>query len=80
MEVFMGKVWFRVGMESKISKSEILLLSKKDKTRKEKTRAQKLMRKIIKRATLSGETYILGQEESDLQGYDNPPNEIVFYF
>ena len=38
------------------------------------------MRKIIKRATLSGETYILGQEESDLQGYDNPPNEIVFYF
>ena len=40
------------------------------------------MQNIISRAKLSGETYILGNNNTDINqfGYDNPDEEINFSF
>ena len=38
------------------------------------------MKRIIDRAELSGETYIVGQCDGDLYNYDNPEEEVNFLF
>lgn len=76
----MSRIWFRVGMECLVTEKEMSILTGPKKTSKEKKVAKKTMKRIIKRAVLSGETYVLGKIDSGIQGYDNPENEVVFYF
>lgn len=70
----LNTIWFRVGMEAQISDEEMLILTK-DTDRK---KANQLMKEIITKSILSGETYILSNY--DLDGYDNPDKEVDFYF
>ena len=66
----MPRIWFRVGMEAEISENELVSLMEE--------KSEELMMEIIKRAELSGETYIpeyIGRED-----YDNPDSEINFMF
>ena len=46
----------------------------------DREKATQLMKRIIGRAILNGETYILGKDCSELDGYDNPAREIIFDF
>lgn len=65
------KIWFRVGMEAKVTIEELKKLKNGD---------EDLMRRIINRANLSGETYILGKNNGGVDDYDNPDEEINFLF
>lgn len=67
----MPRIWFRVGMEAEISEEELNALKTE--------RSEELMEKIIKRAELSGETYI-PKELHGCTDYDNPAEEINFLF
>lgn len=71
----MAKIWFRVGMEAEISEEELDALQTKSYEE-----AKKLMREIINKSELSGETYILGQNNGDVYDYDNPYEDISFSF
>lgn len=71
----MAKIWFRVGMEAEISEEELDALQTKSYEE-----AKKLMREIINKSELSGETYILGQNNGDVYDYDNPDEDISFSF
>ena len=70
-ETNMVKIWFRVGMEAKITKEELDALKVGN--------SEELMMEIIKRAELSGETYIPEKFDS-CEDYDNPDKEIDFLF
>ena len=65
------KIWFRVGMEADITVEELKKLKDGD---------EGLMKKVINRADLSGETYILGKNNGGADDYDNPDDEISFLF
>ena len=67
----MPRIWFRVGMEAEISEEELNALKAE--------RSEELMEKIIKRAELSGETYI-PEKWNGCETYDNPEKEIDFLF
>ena len=67
----MARIWFRVGMETDISEDELRDLIK--------NKPEELMAEIIKRAELSGETYI-PEKYNGCEEYDNPDEEIVFIF
>lgn len=69
------KIWFRVGMEAEISEEEMKILSGNDNIA-----APNMMKKIIERAELSGETYIVGQKYGCVENYNNPEEEINFVF
>lgn len=71
----MAKIWFRVGMEAEISEEELDALQTKSHEE-----AKKLMREIINKSELSGETYILGKNNGDVYDYDNPDEDISFSF
>lgn len=68
----MKKIWFRAGYEVEVTEEELKEL--------QETKSEELMEKIIKRATLSGETYILGKNNGGCDDYDNPDEEINFLF
>ena len=70
----MAKIWFRVGMEAEVTDEELEILQFS------KFSSGILMQKIIERAELSGETYILGKANGGVDDYDNPENEISFLF
>lgn len=65
------KIWFRVGMEAEISEKEAEILFAGDEV------AHKLMRDIISRANISGETYIPAGDDIALT--NNPENDVDFY-
>lgn len=67
----MAKIWFRVGMEADVSEEELISLTK--------SKSEELMLEIIKRAELSGETYI-PEKYNGCENYDNPDREINFQF
>lgn len=67
----MARIWFRVGMEADISEEELISLMK--------GKSENLMIEIIKRAELSGETYI-PEKYNGCEDYDNPDSEINFLF
>lgn len=71
----MAKIWFRVGMEAEVSEEEMNTLLNSSRTE-----AHSTMENIIKRAELSGETYILGKDCGAVDKYDNPKNDIDFLF
>lgn len=69
------KIWFRAGMEADITPEELKVLQEQN------GRAHQLMKKIIKRSELSGETYIVGKNNAlDMGNYDNPDEDIDFEF
>lgn len=79
----MAKIWFRAGMEADISDEEmkeLLIFSGQATGERNGEKAHEIMRKIIERAELSGETYIVGKECGGVENYDNPPQEINFLF
>lgn len=63
------KIWFRVGMEADITQEELERLRSGD---------EKLMKQVISRGELSGETYIVGKDNGGVDEYDNPNKEISF--
>lgn len=65
----MKKIWFRVGMEVEISDDELMDLQY----------SEELMKELISRAKLSGETYI-PEKYNGCEEYDNPDSEINFLF
>ncbi len=69
------KIWFRAGMEADITPEELEVLQEQN------GRARQLMKEIIKRSELSGETYIVGKNNAlDMGDYDNPDEDIDFEF
>jgi hypothetical protein len=78
------KIWFRVGMEADITPEEmdvLLIYSGQKYGEREPRKAHYIMKKIIERAELSGETYILGKDNGGaLDDYDNPDEEIDFLY
>lgn len=70
----MAKIWFRVGMEAEITDEELNVLMNTSFA------SGILMQKIIERAELSGETYIIGKNNGGVDDYDNPDEEISFLF
>ena len=70
------RIWFRVGMEADVTEEELNMLQDGSCCD-----SHELMKDVIQRADLSGETYILGKENGfDIEGYDNPEKEIDFLF
>lgn len=79
----MAKIWFRVGMELDITEEEmkeLLIYSGQSEGERDCRKAHAIMGDIIKRAELSGETYILGKDCGGVDGYDNPEKEVNFLF
>lgn len=78
------KIWFRVGMEADVTQEEmdvILAYSGQIDGERDVEKAHYIMEKIIERAELSGETYILGKNNGGaLDDYDNPDEEIDFLY
>lgn len=68
----MARIWFRAGYEAEVTEEELNTL----KTEK----SEELMEAIIKRAELSGETYIPAKYNCFLEDYDNPEEEVNFLF
>lgn len=71
----MAKIWFRVGMEAVVSDEELKALKSGSSCE-----TDELMKTIIARAKLSGETYILGKDSGGVDNYDNPNEAIDFLF
>ena len=79
----MKKIWFRVGMECEITDKEfdiLLIHSGQKEGIRDYRKADSVMKKIIDRAELSGETYILGKDCGGVDDYDNPEYEVNFLF
>ena len=79
----MKKIWFRVGMEADVTEEEmkeLLIYSGQAKGVRDCRKAEAIMRNIIERAELSGETYILGKDCGGVDNYDNPEEEVNFLF
>ena len=79
----MAKIWFRVGMQSDITNEEmqeLLVYSGQVAGERDSRKAHAIMESIIKRAVLSGETYIVGKENGCVDDYDNPEHEVNFFY
>ena len=79
----MAKIWFRVGMEADATDEEmkeLLVYSGQAEGVRDCRKAEKVMKDIIEKAELSGETYILGKDCGGVDDYDNPEKEINFLF
>lgn len=79
----MAKIWFRVGMEADVTEEEmkeLLIYSEQVEGEYDSEKAHTIMMDIIKRAELSGETYILGKNCGGVDDYDNPEEEVNFLF
>ena len=79
----MAKIWFRVGMEAEITDEEmreLLIYSGQAVGCRDSIKAHSIMEKLIGKAELSGETYILGKDCGGVDEYDNPDKEISFLF
>lgn len=78
------KIWFRVGMEADITQEEmnvLLIYSGQMDGEREPRKAHYIMKKIIERAELRGETYILGKDNGGAADeYDNPDEDIDFLY
>ncbi len=77
------KIWFRVGMESDITDEEmnvLLIYSGQKEGERDVRKAHLIMERIINRAELSGETYIVGKCNGGVDDYNNPEEEINFLF
>lgn len=77
------KIWFRVGMEADISKEEmdaLLIYSGQIGGERDVRMAHAIMRDIVNRAELSGETYIVGKRNGGVEDYDNPEKEVNFLY
>ena len=76
----MAKIWFRVGMEAEISEEEfntLLVYSGQAEGVRDVIKAHAIIESIIKRAELSGETYL---PCNGCEDYDNPDGEVCFLF
>ena len=70
-------------MESDITEEEmnvLLVYSEQKEGEIDVRKAHSIMKRIIDRAELSGETYIVGQRDGDLYNYYNPEEEVNFLF
>ena len=79
----MAKIWFRVGMETDVTEEEmkeLLIYSVQAEGERDCRKAHAIMKDIIKRAGLSGETYIVGKDCGGVDDYDNPEEEVNFLF
>ena len=79
----MVKIWFRVGMETDVTEEEmkeLLIYSGQAEGERDCIKAHAIMKSIIKRAELSGETYIVGKDNGGVDDYDNPEKEISFLY
>lgn len=79
----MAKIWFRVGMEAEVTEEEmnvLLVYSGQAEGERDCRKAHSIMESIIKKSTLSGETYILGKDCGGVDNYDNPEKEVNFLF
>ena len=79
----MAKIWFRVGMEADVTEEEmkeLLIYNGQAEGERDCRKAHSVMENIIKRAELSGETYILGKDCGGVDDYDNPEQEVDFLF
>lgn len=78
----MAKIWFRVGMEAEITEEEmntlLVYIGEADGER-DVRKSHAIMEDIIKKAELSGETYI-PEKNNGCEDYDNPKKEIDFQF
>ena len=77
------KIWFRVGMEADITEEEmnvLLTYSGQKEGERDVRKAHSIMEKIIDRAEMSGETYIVGKNNGGVDDYDNPEEEVNFLF
>ena len=78
------KIWFRVGMEADVTEEEmnvLLVYSGQKDGERDVIKAHSIMEKIIERAELRGETYILGKNNGGAaDDYDNPDEEIDFLY
>ena len=69
------RLWFRVGMEATVTDEELAVLI----TDEPDEEAHRVMRKVIDRAFLSGETYIVANN-CPLSDYANPDYDVDFDF
>lgn len=78
----MPRIWFRVGMEADITEEEmdVLLKCSGQKDGDINVNPYEMMKDIIKRGELSGETYIVGQNYGNVENYNNPEEEVNFIF
>ena len=79
----MAKICFKVGMEADVTEEEmkeLLVYSGQAEGVRDCRKAHAIMKKIIKKAKLSGETYILGKDCSVVDDFDNPEKEVNFLF
>ena len=79
----MAKIWFRVGMEANVTEEEmkeLLIYSGQLEGERDCRKAHAMMENIVKRAELSGETYIVGKDYGGVDDYDNPKEEVNFLF
>lgn len=77
------KIWFRVGMEADITEEEmheLLVYNGQAEGKRDLEKAYDIMKSIIEKSVLSGETYILGKNYGCVENYDNPDEEIGFLF
>lgn len=77
------KIWFKVGMEADITPEEmdvLLTYSGQKDGERDSIKAHYIMEKLIKTGELSGETYIVGQNNGGVEDYDNPEKEIDFLY
>lgn len=77
------KVWFRVGMEADITEEEmdvLLVCSGQKDGERDVRKAESIMKRVISKAELSGETYIVGKCNGGVDDYDNPEEEVNFLF
>lgn len=77
------KIWFRVGMEAEITDEEmeqLKVINGQLPGKLSVSQGYALMESIIERASLSGETYIVGKDSGGVDDYDNPEQEVNFLF
>ena len=78
----MARIWFRVGMEAEVTEEEMNTLLDyigQAEGERDVRKSHVIMENIIKRAELSGETYI-PEKHNGHEDYDNPDVEIDFLF
>ena len=75
----MKRIWMRVGMDVELTDEEYddLLKANEDGNY---IRLERLFSRMIADGAPSGETYILGKNDCNLDDYDNPDEEISVLF
>lgn len=79
----MKKIWMRVGMEADLTDEQYEELLKAEGIvggTVDLSGRDSIIKNMIKNATLSGETYIVGKNLGGVADYDNPDEEISTFF